>query len=274
MHSAAERMIEQRTSTAPTPFRLSVIIPAWNEEDSIGHVINALPRCVRRDRVVVVDNNSTDGTADVARRLGATIVPASRQGYGSACLAGIEHLASLPIADQPAIVVFIDADYSDHPEQLPLLVEPILQDRADLVIGSRTLKPRARRALLPQAVFGNWLACFLMRMLFGHRYTDLGPFRAISRAKLLELQMRDPDFGWTVEMQIKAIQRRLRIREVAVDYRARIGQSKITGTPTGTVRAGIKILWTIFRYGLERRRAITTTTKKESQVIAGNTQSV
>ncbi len=232
----------------PSFSNVAVIIPAWNEEDSIGRVIGDLPgNWVRR--VVVADNNSTDRTADVAWEAGAVVVPAPRQGYGSACLAALAHLESLPPEDQPDVVVFIDADYSDHPEQLPLLVAPILNDEADFLIGSRMLKRQPAGALLPQAVFGNKLACFLMQVLFRQTYTDLGPFRAIAWDALRALRMADPDFGWTVEMQIKAARRRLRVREVAVDYRPRIGQSKISGTVTGSVRAGWKILYTIFRYG-------------------------
>lgn len=229
---------------------VAVVIPAWNEEGSIGKVIADLPRAWY-SRVVVADNNSTDRTADVAREAGAIVVPAPVQGYGSACLAALGYLESLPPEDQPQVVAFIDADYSDYPQQLPLLVEPILNNQADFVIGSRMLKPQPAGALLPQAIFGNRLACFLMRVLFGQAYTDLGPFRAISWKALRDLQMRDTNFGWTVEMQIKAARRRLRIREVAVDYRPRIGQSKITGTVSGSIRAGYKILWTIFKYGVK-----------------------
>lgn len=232
---------------------VAVVIPAWNEEGSIGKVIADLPRAWY-SRVVVADNNSTDRTADVAREAGAIVVPAPVQGYGSACLAALGYLESLPPEDQPQVVAFIDADYSDYPQQLPLLVEPILNNQADFVIGSRMLKPQPAGALLPQAIFGNRLACFLMRVLFGQAYTDLGPFRAISWKALRDLQMRDTNFGWTVEMQIKAARRRLRIREVAVDYRPRIGQSKITGTVSGSIRAGYKILWTIFKYGVKDAR--------------------
>ena len=230
---------------------IAVVIPAWNEEGSIGRVIDDLPKDLV-SRVVVADNNSTDYTADVARKFGAAVVPAPRQGYGSACLAALAHLESLPTDQQPQIVVFIDADYSDHPGQLPLLVDPILRGEADFVIGSRMLKPQPRGALLPQAIFGNKLACFLIRALFRQRYSDLGPFRAITWDALRRLNMRDTNFGWTVEMQIKAARQKLRIREVAVDYRPRIGQSKITGTISGTFRAGYKILLTIFRYGILR----------------------
>ena len=247
-HAADVRQPPQRIGAAP----IAVIIPAWNEEGSIGRVIDDLPKDLA-SRIVVADNNSTDYTADVARKFGATVVPATRQGYGSACLAAIAHLESLPVDDQPEIVVFIDADFSDHPEQLPLLVEPILRGEADFVIGSRMLKPQPKGALLPQAIFGNKLACFLIRILFGQRYSDLGPFRAITFAALRKLQMCDKNFGWTVEMQIKAARQRLRIVEVPVDYRPRIGYSKITGTVSGTIRAGYKILLTIFRYGILRR---------------------
>jgi glycosyltransferase involved in cell wall biosynthesis len=231
---------------------IAVVIPAWNEEGSIGRVIDDLPKDWVR-RVVVADNNSTDYTADVARKFGATVVPASRQGYGSACLAGLAFLRALPDTERPDIVVFVDADYSDHPDQLPLLAGPIVDGRTDFVLGSRMLKPQPRGALLPQAVFGNKLACFLMRMLFGQRYTDLGPFRAIAWPALERLGMSDPNFGWTVEMQIKAARCGLRVVEVPVDYRPRIGFSKITGTVSGTIRAGYKILLTIVRYGLVRR---------------------
>jgi glycosyltransferase involved in cell wall biosynthesis len=229
--------------------RIIVIIPAWNEEKSIGHVIADLPKDLV-ERIIVADNNSRDSTADVARRAGATVVAAPHQGYGSACLAALAHIAQLRTNEQPDIVAFIDADYSDYPDQLPRIVAPLLSDDADFVIGSRMLKPQPPGALLPQAIFGNKLACFLMRLLFRQRYTDLGPFRAITWSALQSLQMRDPDFGWTVEMQIKAARRKLRIREVAIDYRPRIGTSKITGTVKGSVRAGYKILWTIFRYGM------------------------
>lgn len=229
-----------------------VVIPAWNEEGSIGRVIDALPKGWVRE-VVVADNNSTDFTATVARKFGATVVAAPRQGYGSACLAGLAYVAALPAERQPAVICFIDADFSDHPEQLPELVGPILDGQADFVIGSRMLKTQPRGALLPQAIFGNKLACFLMRVMFGVKYSDLGPFRAISWEKLKALEMVDTNFGWTVEMQIKAARRGLRIREVAVDYRPRIGLSKITGTLSGTFRAGYKILLTIGRYGVRRR---------------------
>ena len=227
---------------------VAVVIPAWNEEASIGRVIDGLPVDWHR-RVVVADNNSTDYTADVARKFGAIVVHAPRQGYGSACLAALAELAK----DPPAVVAFIDADFSDHPEQLPEVVGPILDGSADLVIASRMLGKQPKGALLPQAVFGNKLACGLIRLIYGVRYTDLGPFRAIAWDKLVELDMRDPDFGWTVEMQVKAARRGLRTREISARYRPRVGVSKITGTVKGTLRAGHKILWTIFRYAVLRR---------------------
>jgi glycosyltransferase involved in cell wall biosynthesis len=243
-----------QTQSRPAPAAIgrpliAVIIPAWNEEGSIGRVIHDLP-AHWVDQTIVADNNSTDYTATVAAKFGATVVPAPRQGYGSACLAGLAYLEALPPDQWPQIIVFIDADYSDHPDELPSLIEPILTGEADFVIGSRMLKPQPPGALLPQAIFGNKLACFLMRLLFGQRYTDLGPFRAIRWSSLQSLNMRDTNFGWTVEMQIKAAKKRLRIREVAVSYRPRIGYSKITGTVSGTLRAGYKILLTIFRYAL------------------------
>jgi glycosyltransferase involved in cell wall biosynthesis len=228
---------------------VAVVIPAWNEEASIGRVIAALPTRWHR-RVVVADNNSTDRTAAVAREHGASVVPAPRQGYGSACLSGLAEVAK----DPPQVVAFIDADYSDHPEQLDEVVGPVLAGEADLVLASRMLTGQPKGALLPQARFGNKLACGLMRLIWGVRYTDLGPFRAISWASLQRIGMNDPDFGWTIEMQIKAARHGLRVREVPARYRARIGTSKITGTLSGTVRAGTKILWTIGRYGLTSRR--------------------
>lgn len=227
---------------------ISVVIPALNEEESIGRVLEDLPAEV--SEVIVVDNGSTDATAARARDAGARVIDEPRRGYGSACLAGI---AALDEACE--VVVFLDADYSDHPEELGAVVAPIREGRADLVIGSRLLGDAEPGALLPQARFGNRLACFLMRVLFGHRYTDLGPFRAITREALRRIGMVDTNFGWTVEMQIKALIHRLRVTEVPVSYRQRTGVSKITGTVSGTVRAGYKILWTIFRYGVRGRGA-------------------
>ena len=224
--------------------RVDVVIPALNEEASLPLVLAALPRPPVR-RVVVADNGSRDGTTRVAREGGAVVVPAARRGYGSACLVGLDHLRH---NDPPDVVVFVDADFSDHPEELPRLVAPILAGEADLVIGSRVLGEREPGALLPQARAGNLVACLLIRLLYGHRYTDLGPFRAIRWDALERLVMNDPNFGWTAEMQVKALRHGLRVIEVPVSYRKRVGVSKITGTIAGTVRAGYKILWTVLRY--------------------------
>jgi glycosyltransferase involved in cell wall biosynthesis len=223
---------------------IDVVIPALDEERSLPLVLADLPRPPVR-RVVVADNGSQDGTASAAVAGGAEVVSAGRRGYGSACLAGLEHLRR---TGPPEIVVFVDADYSDHPDELPALVAPILAGEADLVIGSRILGRRERGALLPQARAGNLVACQLIRLLYGHRFTDLGPFRAVRWDALERLEMSDPDFGWTAEMQVKAVRRGLRCAEVPVSYRHRVGVSKITGTVAGTLRAGHKILWTVARH--------------------------
>ena len=223
------------------PQKISVIIPAYNEEKSLPSVLNDLPRD-RLHQIIVVDNRSTDRTADVARENGATVIHERRRGYGRACLAGMDAL------EDPDIVVFLDGDYSDYPEEIDLLVAPIIAGEADFVVGSRMLLAESRQALLPQARYGNQLAVFLIRLFFRHTFTDLGPFRAIRYASLQAIEMRDKDFGWTVEMQIKAVKSKLRIREVPVRYRIRIGVSKITGTLSGTLKAGTKIIYTIFKY--------------------------
>ncbi len=223
---------------------IDVVIPALNEEASLPLVLADLPRPPVR-RVVVADNGSTDATARVAAEGGATVVAAARRGYGSACLAGLAYLRD---NDPPDVVVFIDADYSDHPEELPQVVAPILAGTADVVIGSRVLGRRERGALLPQARAGNLVACLLIRLLYGHRYTDLGPFRAARWDALERVGMSDPNFGWTAELQVKALRAGLRVIEVPVSYRKRVGVSKITGTIRGTVAAGYKILWTVLRY--------------------------
>ncbi len=231
---------------------IDVVIPALNEEASLPQVLAALPHPPVR-RAVVADNGSTDATARVAREGGALVVEATRRGYGSACLVGLAYLRA---HDPPDIVVFIDADFSDHPEELPLVVAPILADSADVVIGSRVLGRRERGALLPQARAGNLVACLLIRLLYRHRYTDLGPFRAIRWDALERIGMSDPNFGWTAELQVKALRAGLRVVEVPVSYRKRVGVSKITGTIRGTLAAGYKILWTVLRYSrgpLDRR---------------------
>ncbi len=223
---------------------IDVIIPAYNEQDSIQEVLKDIPAHVRE--VIVVNNNSTDETPSVARAGGATVLDETRQGYGSACLKGMAHVAAKN--DLPEIIVFLDADYSDHPEELDLIVEPILSGRADMVIGSRALGEREKGSMMPQQVFGNWLATRLMHLFHGVRYSDLGPFRAIRYESLIALGMKDKDYGWTIEMQIKAAKNSLTFAEVPVSYRKRIGESKVSGTLKGTVMAGYKIITTIFKY--------------------------
>lgn len=221
--------------------RISIIIPAYNEESSIGLVLDALPQ-EKLHEIIVVDNGSTDATALVAQEHGARVVKEPRKGYGSACLKGIDEL------DTPDIVVFIDGDFSDFPEEIVLLIGPIETGEKDFVLGSRMILPKSQLALLPQARYGNRLAVFLIKLFFKHEFTDLGPFRAIRYSSLMSIGMNDMDFGWTVEMQIKAVRNGLRIQEIPVNYRKRIGISKITGTVLGTFRAGTKIIYTIFKY--------------------------
>lgn len=225
---------------------IDVIIPAYNEEASIGLVVNELPRSAVRE-IIVCNNNSKDNTARVARAAGATVVDEPRAGYGSACLRGMAHIAARPAGEWPDVVVFIDGDHSDYPEQLPDLVAPILEQEMDLVIGSRALGDLEPGSMQPQQIFGNWLATTLIKLFYGYEFTDLGPFRAIRYSALRDLGMRDPDFGWTVEMQVRAAKAGLRCTEVPVRYRRRIGVSKISGTVRGTLLAGHKILWTIFK---------------------------
>ncbi len=223
-----------------------VIIPVFNEEESLPLVLRDLPSV---GRVIVVDNGSTDRSGALARQQGAVVICEPRRGYGSACLAGIAAVQSDALSTAaPEVVVFLDGDYSDHPDQLPELVEPILAGDVDFVVGSRMRGEREPGAMLPQALFGNRLACFLMWLFWGARFTDLGPFRAISWEALQRLGMSDQNFGWTVEMQIKATVAKLRTREIPARYRRRIGTSKISGTFSGTCKAGYKILYTIARY--------------------------
>ena len=247
----AEQTRPAQSSLKPSPdlSNVAVIIPALNEEASLPLVLRDLPKV---GRVLVVDNGSTDATARVAVEGGAIVVSEPQRGYGSACLRGLAALAE-PNTMVPRVVVFVDGDYSDHPNRLPELVAPILEGAADFVLGSRLLGEREPGAMPPQSLFGNRLACFLMRHLFGGRYTDLGPFRAIDYQALLRLQMIDRDFGWTVEMQIKALRAGLRILEIPAPYRRRIGRSKISGTLTGTLKAGYKILYVIGKYGWRTR---------------------
>ncbi len=224
---------------------IDVIIPDFNAEESITKVITDIDKKLVR-QIVVVDNNSTDQTCTKASVSGATVVHEKKRGYGAACLKGIEHIKSSAIP--PDVVVFVDADYSDHPEQMEQLIAPIIHSSFDLVIGSRALGNREPGSMTPQQVFGNRLAVLLLRWLYGIRFTDLGPFRAISWNKLISLQMRDTNYGWTVEMQLKAAKQKLRCTEVPVDYRRRIGVSKISGTLKGSVMAGYKIITTILKY--------------------------
>ena len=223
---------------------IDVIIPAYNEENSIAQVINDLPKEKIRE-IIVCNNNSSDRTHEVATNAGATVLLASKQGYGSACLKGMEYIAANSIP--PDIIVFIDGDYSDYPEQLPLLIKPILEEDMELVIGSRALGNLEKGSMTPQQIFGNWLATTLIKRIYGYHFTDLGPFRAVKYDSLLKINMEDPDFGWTVEMQVKAAKLGMNCKEIAVNYRQRIGVSKISGTIKGTILAGHKILWTIFK---------------------------
>jgi len=226
---------------------IDLIIPAHNEADSIAAVLAEVPSLVRE--MVVVDNASTDGTPAAARGAGATVLHEPSMGYGYACLKGINYLFEKSIP--PDIIVFMDGDYSDYPEELPKLVAPILEGKADLVIGARHKALREPGSMTPQQVFGNWLATTLMRLLFRSRFTDLGPFRAIRTDALKRLKMEDKTYGWTVEMQLKALRQGLSYAEVPVRYKKRIGVSKVSGTVKGSIFAGIKILGWIFKYSFK-----------------------
>jgi glycosyltransferase involved in cell wall biosynthesis len=224
---------------------IDVIIPAFNEQGSIGKVVSDIPKALVRE-IIVVNNNSTDQTEKVAVDAGATVILDSRRGYGSACLKGLAHVRAKEI--KPDIIVFLDGDYSDHPEEMTLLVNPILNNKMDMVIGSRALGKREKGSMMPQQKFGNWLATSLLKLLYKISYTDLGPFRAITWTALEKLNMQDTNFGWTVEMQLKAAKQKMNITEIPVSYRKRIGVSKIAGTLKGTILAGYKIIFTIFKY--------------------------
>jgi len=226
---------------------IKVIIPAYNEANSIANVINDIPNIV--DEVIVVSNNSTDNTEINAKNAGATVLSENQKGYGYACLKGMEHIANQET--KPNIIVFLDGDYSDYPEELTKIVAPILKDDIDFVIGARIKRLREQGSMTPQQVFGNWLAAFLMKLFFGAKFTDLGPFRAIKYDKLLTLNMEDKTYGWTVEMQLKAIKQKLSYVEIPVKYRNRIGVSKVSGTVKGSIFAGIKILGWIFKYSFK-----------------------
>lgn len=228
--------------------KIKVIIPAYNEADSIALVIAEIPKIV--NEIIVVDNNSTDGTAEVATKAGATVLSQPLMGYGNACLKGMEYVANQPI--KPEIIVFLDGDYSDYPEELTKIVHPIIENDIDLVIGARVNSLREEGAMMPQQIFGNWLATTLMHVFFGAKFTDLGPFRAIKYQKLLDLKMQDTTYGWTVEMQLKAKRQCLSYIEVPVHYKKRIGVSKVSGTVKGTIFAGAKILSWIFKYSIKK----------------------
>lgn len=220
-----------------------VIIPAFNEAKSIDKVIAEIPKDIV-DEVIVVNNNSRDETSAVARAAGATVLDEPRQGYGFACLTGIEYAKT----KNPEIIVFLDADYSDYPEEMRYLIKPITDEGYDMVIGSRALGNRQGGSMTPQQVFGNWLATRLLKLIYGVKYTDLGPFRVIRFDKLLEINMQDTTYGWTVEMQVKAAKLKMKTCELPVNYRKRIGKSKVSGTIKGTIGAGYKIITTIFKY--------------------------
>ena len=228
-----------------SPPLIDVIIPAYNESQAIGQVIRDIPSGLVRD-IIVCNNNSTDDTADQARKAGAIVVDQPISGYGNACKAGMDYILMRQPSDQPDIVVFLDGDFSDYPREMQTLITPILEG-ADMVIGSRVSgNPDPGSLTIPQR-FGNWLATSMISLMYGFRFTDLGPFRAIRWQKLLSLGMKDKNYGWTVEMQVKALQYNLRCAEVPVSYRKRIGKSKVSGTVKGSVLAGHKILWTIFK---------------------------
>ena len=224
-----------------------MIIPAHNEADSIGHVLNDIPSYV--DEVIVISNNSTDATEKVAANRGATVLTESQKGYGHACLKGMSYIAGKP--GKPDIIVFLDGDYSDYPEEMDLLLKPIFEDNKDFVVGARVRQFREKGSMTFPQIFGNWLATTLMRLFFGSRFTDLGPFRAIKYEKLLQLEMEDKTYGWTVEMQLKVLRQKLSYAEVPVKYRNRIGVSKVSGTVKGAIFAGVKILGWIFKYSFK-----------------------
>ena len=223
-----------------------VIIPAFNEENAVGKVVSEIPKQLVSE-VIVVNNNSTDQTSKAALAESATVLFEPTKGYGMACLKGMDYLANTR-KEPTDVVVFLDADYSDYPEQMIEMVKPIQENQADLVIGSRALGKREGGSMTIPQVFGNWLATSLMHWFYGHKFTDLGQFRAIRYSSLLALDMQDKTYGLTVEMQVKALKQKLRCEEMPVDYRNRIGFSKISGTVKGTILAGYKIITTIFKY--------------------------
>lgn len=226
---------------------IKVIIPAYNEADSIALVINDIPDIV--NEIIVISNNSTDNTEINAKKAGATVLTEERKGYGYACLKGMAYIANQNI--KPDIVVFLDGDYSDYPEELTKIVAPIINDDIDFVIGARVKDLREQGSMTGPQIFGNWLATTLMTLFFKSKFTDLGPFRAITYNKLLALNMEDKTYGWTVEMQLKVLRQKLSYTEIPVNYRNRIGISKVSGTVKGAVFAGFKILGWIFKYSIK-----------------------
>ncbi len=240
--SKYRKVIKRNISLKPA---IQVIIPAFNEEHSIRAVVSEVPRDLVTE-IIVVDNGSTDCTATEAKMAGATVLREPNPGYGNACLKGIRYCAQQLIP--PDIIVFMDGDYSDYPEEMRDLVKPIIENKADFVIGSRALGERQKGSMTIQQIFGNWLATSLLKLFFKVKFTDLGPFRAIRYASLTKLDMADKNYGWTVEMQLKAAKQNVRCMEIPVRYRKRIGISKVSGTVKGTVMAGYKILYTIFKY--------------------------
>lgn len=223
---------------------IDVIIPVYNEVDSIGNVILEIPKEIVR-HIIVCDNGSTDNTSAVASAAGAIVVYQPKKGYGNACLKGMDFVSALD--RKPDIIVFLDGDYSDYPEEITQLIRPVIEKNDDMVIGSRALGVMESGAMMPQQIFGNWLATNLIKSIYNYSFTDLGPFRAIKYDKLIAMKMADKTFGWTVEMQVKAAKMKLKTSEIPVRYRKRIGKSKVSGTIKGTILAGHKILWTIFK---------------------------
>lgn len=226
---------------------IKVVIPAFNEENAIENVIKEIPNIVHE--IIVIDNNSNDNTRIVANRAGATVLTEKRKGYGYACLKGLDYISLLE--NKPNIVVFLDGDYSDYPEELTNLVKPIIENNIDFVIGARVKELRESGSMTPQQIFGNWLATFLMKLFFKAKFSDLGPFRAIKYEKLLQLNMEDKTYGWTVEMQLKVLKQKMSYIEIPVRYKNRIGVSKVSGTVKGTIMAGIKIIGWIFKYAFK-----------------------
>ncbi|MDG2431140.1 glycosyltransferase family 2 protein [Flavobacterium sp.] len=228
--------------------KITVIIPAYNEEKAIGNVIKEIPSIV--DEVIVISNKSTDNTIKVATNAGATVLSESRKGYGYACLKGMDYIANSD--SKPDIIVFLDGDYSDYPEELLKIIAPIQNEDIDFVIGARVASLREKHSMTPQQVFGNWLATTLMKYFFRAKFSDLGPFRAIKYDKLLALKMEDKTYGWTVEMQLKVLKQKMSYIEIPVRYKNRIGVSKVSGTVKGTIMAGVKIIGWIFKYTFKK----------------------